>query len=61
MGQVVNLRTFRKQRARADKAAKAAENRRKHGRTRAEVEADARDREKSAAFLDSTRLDDDKT
>ena len=34
MGDVVNLRQFRKRRARQEKADKAAENRRKHGRGR---------------------------
>ena len=61
MGEVVNLRTFRKQKARAEKSEKAAENRRKHGRTRAEAENDARDRERSATQLDAKRLDDDES
>jgi hypothetical protein len=48
MGEVVNLRQVRKQRARAGKSAQAAENRARHGRTKAEkalehAERDARD------------------
>ncbi|HOV03317.1 MAG TPA: DUF4169 family protein [Hyphomicrobiales bacterium] len=40
-GEIVNLRQFRKGKARADKAASAAENRAKHGRSKAEKTLEA--------------------
>ena len=60
MGDVVNLRQFRKRRARQDKADKAAENRRKHGRAKSEVETEVRRREREEKRLDDKRLDDDR-
>ena len=41
---IVNLRRFRKQKARRDKAAAAADNRARHGRSKAEK---ARDKEET--------------
>lgn len=52
MGEVVNLRKFRKQKERSRKEELAKENRRKHGQTKAEregAEADAQKEEKEHA------------
>tara|TARA_Y100001934_G_C11838963_1_gene534202 strand:+ start:101 stop:322 length:222 start_codon:yes stop_codon:yes gene_type:complete len=59
MGDVVNLHQFRKCRARQEKADKAAENRRKHGRAKSEVKTEVREREHGEKRLDDKRLDDD--
>ena len=58
MGDVVNLRQFRKRRARQEKADKAAENRRKHGRAKSEVKTEVRERGEKR--LDDKRVDDDR-
>ena len=60
MGDVVNLRQFRKRRARQEKADKAAENRRKHGRAKSEVKIEVREREREETRLDDKRFDDDR-
>ena len=60
MGDVVNLRQFRKRRARQEKADKAAENRRKHGRETSEVKIEVRERERVEKRLDDKRFDDDR-
>lgn len=57
MADIVNLRQFRKQKARADGAAKAEENRALHGRTKAEKLRDRVDAERSARFIDGHRLE----
>ena len=59
MGDVVNLRDFRKGKARQEKSEKAAANRRKHGRTKAEVERDNRRRDELKRSLDDKQIDDD--
>ena len=59
MGDVVNLRKFRKGKARQEKSETAAANRRKHGRTKAEVERDQRARDELKRSLDEKRIDDD--
>ncbi|MBT5496144.1 MAG: DUF4169 family protein [Alphaproteobacteria bacterium] len=59
MGDVVNLREFRKGKARQEKSEKAAANRRKHGRTKAEVERDNRRRDEVKRSLDDKQIDDD--
>ena len=51
MGDVVNLRQARKQRARADKDKKAAENRVRFGRTKAERTRDAQQRSKAVEHV----------
>ena len=58
MGDVVNLRQFRKRRARQEKADKAAENRRKHGRAKSEVKIEVNERERVEKRLDDKRFDD---
>ena len=60
MGDVVNLRQFRKRRARQEKADKAAENRRKHGRAKSEVKIEVNERERVEKRLDDKRFDDDR-
>ena len=58
MGDVVNLRQFRKRRARQEKTDKAAENRRKHGRAKSEVKIEVNERERVEKRLDDKRFDD---
>jgi len=57
-GDVINLRQARKAAKRRDKDARAAENRRLHGRTKAERLEDRRRRETTERHLDAHRLSD---
>jgi predicted nucleic acid-binding protein len=57
MAEIVNLRQARKQRARREAEDAAGANRAKHGRTRAEREAEARREAERRRLLDSARLD----
>ena len=50
--EVVNLRTFRKRKARAEEEARAAEKRALHGRSKAEKLRDRAAEETSRAFVD---------
>jgi len=59
MGEVINLRQARKAKARAEKEAKAQENRARFGRTRAEKQRDADAAERGARTLEGHRLDKD--
>lgn len=52
MSEPVNLNRFRKQKARAEKKARADENAVKFGRTKAEKHRDAAEREKSIRHID---------
>lgn len=56
-GDVVNLRQFRKRKDRADKAAKAEQNRALHGRTKGEKARDDTERARAEADLDSKQID----
>ena len=56
MADPVNLRLFRKRKARAEKELQAAENRALHGRTKSERERERLEAEKSASLLDGHRL-----
>ena len=56
MGDVVNLRMARKRQARADKAADAAANRARHGRSGAEKQRDRLQDEALTRHLDGHRL-----
>lgn len=56
MGDIVNLRTQRRQRARKQDAQQAADNRSRFGRTRAEKARDEADAARSSAVLDGARL-----
>ena len=55
MSKIVNLRTARKQTARADKRRDADGAAAKHGRTKAERARDALEAEKLRAYLDNHR------
>lgn len=57
MGEIVNLRRTRKDRARGDREKQAAENRVRFGRTAAEREAQAAAETKAARVLDGHRRD----
>lgn len=61
MAEIVNLREFRKQRARRGKTRQAAVNREKFGRTKAEIERERREQQSRDGALDGKRLDDDET
>jgi hypothetical protein len=52
MSEPVNLNRFRKQKARAEKKARADENAVKFGRTKAEKQRDTAEREKSIRHID---------
>jgi len=55
MAEIVNLRTARKRRDRAEKARKADENRALHGRTKGQKTTEATERERALARLDGHR------
>ena len=55
MGQIVNLRIARKRKARADAAVHADASRAKHGRTKAQRDADAREATRRDALLDGAK------
>lgn len=57
MGDIVNLRQARKAKSRADAQAAAAENRAKHGRTKAEKTLAKFESGKAQTHLDSHRRD----
>ena len=57
MASVVNLNRFRKDKARAEKAQRAAENRALHGRTKTERQTDTAERRRTDQDLDSKKLD----
>lgn len=57
MGDVINLRRARKQRARADKAATATENRARFGRSKAEKAAEAAEQARLKALVDGAKLE----
>ncbi|MGX5850983.1 DUF4169 family protein [Mesorhizobium sp. PL10] len=51
MGDVVNLRQLRKQKARAEKEKLAGENRARHGRSKAEKDRDRLTSDKAEKFI----------
>ena len=57
MGEVVNLRTARKAKARAEATAGAAANRALHGRTAAEKKRDCAEAERVARAVDGAKLE----
>jgi len=59
MGEIVNLRQFRKQKARAEAEKTAEQNRVSFGRTKAERELTDAERDKAARHVDGHRLDRD--
>jgi hypothetical protein len=60
MGEIVNLNKARKNHNRAVKARKAAENRVRHGRTRAEKVKDRDEAQRRARELDGGKLEQDR-
>ena len=59
MGEVINLRNFRKSKERDDRTRKAAENRARRGRSKGERKRDDVETEATVSFLDKRRLDSD--
>lgn len=60
MADIVNLRLARKRRDRATKDEAAAENRARHGRTKAEKQLDRATADKERSFVDGHRRDGDR-
>ncbi|CUJ94167.1 hypothetical protein PH7735_01714 [Shimia thalassica] len=58
MAEPVNLNRFRKQKARADKKARADENAVRFGRTKAEKNREQNEADKAASHIDSHKRDD---
>ena len=61
MGEVVNLRTARKAKAKVAAEAQAAENRARHGRTASEKKRDVSEAKRLAGIVDGARLERDET
>ncbi|WP_269930363.1 DUF4169 family protein [Aminobacter sp. HY435] len=59
MADIVNLRQFRKQKARGDREALAEQNRALHGRTKAEKARERLTAERDDKFIDGHRLERD--
>jgi hypothetical protein len=61
MSNIVNLNRFRKDKERAEKVAKAAENRAAHGRRKSDRDIEKAREDKAGKKLDQHRLDKDET
>ena len=61
MSNVVNLNRFRKDKERAEKVAKASENRVTHGRRKSDRDVEKAREDKAGKALDQHRLDKDET
>jgi len=59
MGEVINLRNFRKSKERDERTRKAAENRTRSGRSKGERKRDEAETDATVSFLDERRLDHD--
>ncbi len=57
--EIINLNKYRKTSVKDDKQKKAAENRRKHGRTKAEIRVEVREDSVSKKQLDGKQLEND--
>ncbi len=57
--EIVNLRRVRKAKVRVGREQTAAQNRRLHGRTKAEREKEAAERERAVRAIDAHRREDD--
>lgn len=57
MGDIVNLRDFRKGRARAEAEARSAENRARFGRSKGERAQQAREEKRARRELDNAKLE----
>jgi hypothetical protein len=60
LADIINLKQARKDKARREREAQAAENRRRFGRTRAEKAADQDTEARSRRVVDDKRLDPEK-
>ena len=58
MGDVVNLKRFKKRNEREQSAKQADANRARHGRTKAERARDQQQKDRASDFLDQHRIDD---
>ncbi|MFD2646411.1 DUF4169 family protein [Devosia albogilva] len=58
MADIINLRTVRKQKARADKAVTAEQNRRLHGRSKADKQLDAAEKARAERQIEGHKRDD---
>ena len=58
MGEIVNLNRARKDRAKTEDKARAAQNRVVHGRTRTEREAAEKEHARASRLLDGQKLED---
>jgi len=58
MADIINLRTVRKQKAGADKAVSAEQNRRLHGRTKAERQLEAAEKARAERQIEGHKRDD---
>lgn len=58
MGEIINLRRAKKQRARAEAETDAAANRAAHGRTKAEKTLTGAEKDRAAKVLDAHRRED---
>lgn len=59
MGEVINLRSFRKSKERDGRSQKAAENRARTGRSKGERKRDEMETKSTVSFLDKRKLDDE--
>jgi hypothetical protein len=57
MGEIVNLRKFRKQAKKKDEAERAATNRVVHGRSKAERDSDTERTDKLSRYLDGHEIE----
>lgn len=57
MGEVINLRSFRKSKERDERTRKASENRAVNGRSKAERKRDDGEKEATISFLDKRKLE----
>jgi hypothetical protein len=57
MGDVISLNKFKKKKEREAKAQRAAENRLKHGKSKAERESEKKQRELAEKHIDGHKLD----
>jgi len=57
MGDVVNLKRFKKRNEREQSAMQADANRARHGRTKAERTRDQQQKDRASEFLDQHRID----
>ena len=59
MGEVINLRSFRKKKQRAERVRKASENRARAGRKKGQRQSEEKEKETTVAFLEQHRLEKD--